>query len=198
MTSTMRSSPCRRSSTRRRGALCAARASKRAPSSGRHTHSVSPVPAFAATTVRRCPGREVEDAVHHQRRGLGRHRLGRRAEVVELPGPGDLEVLDVVLVDLIEGGIAGAAFVGGVRAPLPDCAAVLAAADVRPQPRWRAEAPETRIDAVASSMSPPCSVRECCAGSGSMSNPTMQGVGCRRRARYVSGCQGFRRNRLSR
>ena len=62
-------------------------------------------------------GGEVQHAVHHDRRRLGVERLGRRAEVVEPPGPGDLQVLDVVAGDLIERRVARAAFDGAVGPP---------------------------------------------------------------------------------
>ena len=63
------------------------------------------------------PGGEIEHAVHHDRRRLGRHRLGGRAEVVELPRPRDLQVLDVVASDLIEWRVPGAPLVVAVAAP---------------------------------------------------------------------------------
>ena len=63
-------------------------------------------------------GGEVEHAVHHDRRRLGVERLGGGAEVVEPPGPGDLQVLHVVAGDLIERRVARAAFHGAVGPPL--------------------------------------------------------------------------------
>src|SRR5688572_33479425 len=72
-------------------------------------------------------GSEVEDAVDHDRRRLGGDRLRRRAEVVELPGPGDLQVVHVLARDLVERRVARAALVGRVGAPLAVRAAFLSA-----------------------------------------------------------------------
>src|SRR5687767_6036960 len=63
------------------------------------------------------PGREIQHPVHHDRRRLGRHGLGGRAEVVEFPRPRDLQVLDVVASDLIEWRVPGASLVVAVAAP---------------------------------------------------------------------------------
>src|SRR6185295_5885948 len=51
-----------------------------------------------------CAGGRVEDAVRHQRRRL-ELEFRPRAERVGLEPPGDLELVEVVLVDLVERGI---------------------------------------------------------------------------------------------
>ena len=58
--------------------------------------------------------REVQDAVRHDRRRLA----VAAAEVVELPAPGDLQVLGVVARDQLVRRVAGAAAVAGIRPPL--------------------------------------------------------------------------------
>ena len=59
----------------------------------------------------------IEHAADHQRRGL--HVVLRpRPEVLGFPPPGDPQVLHVVAVDLVEGGIFGAAEVGAPVRPL--------------------------------------------------------------------------------
>ncbi len=79
-------------------------------------------------------GREVQDAVHHQRRGLGGHGFaGRPAVVVELPGPRHLQVLDVVAIDQVQRGIGRAAFLRPVGAPLVAGRAALSAPGHRPR-----------------------------------------------------------------
>ena len=62
-------------------------------------------------------GRRVEDAVHHQRRGL-EIELGTRPERVGLEAPGDLQVVEVVAVDLIERPVAAAREVATICRPL--------------------------------------------------------------------------------
>ena len=76
--------------------------------------------------------REVQLAAHHERRRLRRRRLRRRSVVVELPGPGDLEVLHVVACDLVDRGIARARLFGAVGAPLAILGPRLSTAGVRP------------------------------------------------------------------
>ena len=62
-------------------------------------------------------GRRVDDAVHHQRRRL-ELVLGDRAEIVRLEPPGDLQLVEVPRVDLVERGVARMAEVAAVRRPL--------------------------------------------------------------------------------
>src|SRR5688500_18839440 len=63
-------------------------------------------------------GSEIEHAVDHQRRRLGGDRFSSCSVVVETPRPGDLQVLYVVPVDLIQRRIASSAVVAAVGAPL--------------------------------------------------------------------------------
>ncbi len=60
---------------------------------------------------------EIQNPVHHQRRGLVLE-LGAGPEVVAPPPPCDLETLDVVSRDLVEAGISGRAGIAIVALPL--------------------------------------------------------------------------------
>ena len=92
------------------------------------------------------PCGEIEHAIHHQRRRFGGHGFGWRAEIVELPGPRDLQVLHRVLVDLIERRIPRAPLLGRIRAPLAVGRTVLPVARDRPQ-RDDPEQPYPHADA---------------------------------------------------
>ena len=61
-------------------------------------------------------GGEIENAMHRERRHFV-VRIRARAEVLRLPGPGDLQLADVVAIDLIERRILGALRVAAVVAP---------------------------------------------------------------------------------
>ena len=61
-------------------------------------------------------GGEVQHAADHQRRDFP-VVVGRRAEVVRLPPPDDLELLDVLRVDLVERRVLGVARIAAVVAP---------------------------------------------------------------------------------
>src|SRR6185369_6016225 len=62
-------------------------------------------------------GGAVEDAVHHQRRGLV-VELGTRAERLGLESPGHLELAEVAGVDLIERRVARVSQIAAIRPPL--------------------------------------------------------------------------------
>src|SRR5207244_3999317 len=47
---------------------------------------------------------KVQYTIHHDRRGFGLV-LGRAAEVIDLPRPGDFQVLHIVAIELVEGRI---------------------------------------------------------------------------------------------
>ena len=63
------------------------------------------------------PGRRVQDAVDHQRRRL-QAEFRTRSEVVGAEGPGDLQVVEVVAVDLVEGRVSRMGEVAAVARPL--------------------------------------------------------------------------------
>src|SRR6185295_9343831 len=67
--------------------------------------------------------RKIQHAIHLDRSDFG----GRIPEVVELPAPGRLEILEVFAVDLIKRRIARAAGLRRIGAPLPILRAALSA-----------------------------------------------------------------------
>jgi hypothetical protein len=79
------------------------------------------------------PRGEVQFPAHHDRRRFVRRRLGCRSKVVNLEGPRDLEVLDVVARDLIERRILRARLFGSVGAPFAILGTGLSPAGVRPR-----------------------------------------------------------------
>src|SRR5262249_49698876 len=64
------------------------------------------------------PGCGVDHTVNHQRRAF-ELVFGARAEVVGLKAPGDLELVEIIRVDLIERGISGSVDIATIRRPLP-------------------------------------------------------------------------------
>ncbi len=62
-------------------------------------------------------GGEIENAIHSERRHFI-IRIRARAEILRLPGPGHLQLADVVAIDLIERRILGALRVAAIIAPL--------------------------------------------------------------------------------
>ena len=90
----------------------------------------SPCPKrFAGARIRRNnraarTQREIEDAVDHE----GSDFRAGGPEVVELPAPCDLEILDVIAIDEIDRGITGASILRRIGKPLPVAGAFLAPA----------------------------------------------------------------------
>ena len=107
-------------------------------------------------------GGGVDPSADHQRRAL-EVELRPRSKVVGLEPPGNLEVVEVVLVDLIERLVARAREIGAVGAPLAS-----SCRSVHPAPRCRAgpvdPPPTTRAPAPIDTLlhrghTVPCSLR---------------------------------------
>src|SRR4051794_18370557 len=57
------------------------------------------------------------DGVHYQRRG-GEEPVGSGSEVVRVQSPGDLELVEVVFVDLVQRRVTSAREIGAIGGPL--------------------------------------------------------------------------------